>query len=175
MTQQLYIPYFAINPYGGDVPAHVMEAAVAEFERQLGGAWQVLAAKAAFEDAGGLRAFWRGIYPSAITRWSMAAQAAVNAAYQTELPLQASLDDIEQLNAAYIDVIAAARYGYTQHEWLDVFTAHYGMSDYCDSHQQALTAGRHWLAVAPGACPIAAAEQEIRARCETGRLCPAGA
>lgn len=170
MTRQFYIPYFAISPYGTDVPAKVMDAAASEFENQLGCAWQVLAAKTAFEEAGGLHAFSRGIYPSAITRWSLAAQAALDAAYRTEPPLQASIDDIEQLNAAHIDIIAAALYGYTEDEWLNVFTAHFGMSDHCDSHQQALAAGRRWLAIAPGACPIAAADQEIRQRCQRDRL-----
>ena len=170
MTRQFYIPYFAISPYGDDVPAKVMEAAATELENQLGCAWQVLAAKAAFEEAGGLQAFSRGIYPSAITRWSLAAQAALDAAYLAEPPLQASIDDIDQLNAAHLDIIPAALYGYTEDEWLNVFTAHFGMSDHCDSHRQAVAAGRRWLAIAPGACPIAAADQEIRRRCQPERL-----
>ena len=64
-----------------------------------------------------------------------------------------------------IDVLAAAHYAYTPSQWLDVFTAHFGMSDHCDSHDEAKLAGSRWLAIAPGACPIAAADQEIRRRC----------
>ena len=166
MNTKFYIAYFAINPYGVDVPSKAMEAARTALESRLGGAYQVLAAKAAFEEAGGLHAFWREIYPPAITRWTAASHHAVDAAYRAEQPRQATIDDIEQLNAAYIDVIAAARYAYTEQEWLHVFTAHFGMSDYCDSHQEATTAGHQWLAIAPGACPIAAADQEIRRRCQ---------
>jgi hypothetical protein len=165
MTSQFYIPYFAINPYGHDVPAKAMEAARTALERRLGGAYQVLAARAAFEEAGGLRAYWREIYPPAITRWTAASHHAVDAAYKAEPPRQASIEDIEHLNAAYIDIIACAQYGYSEQQWLDVFLAHFGMSDYCDSHDEAITAARRWGVIAPGACPIAAAEREITSRC----------
>lgn len=169
MSSKFYIPYFAINPYGADVPQSAMEAAETALENHLGGAWQVLCAKAAFEEAGGLHAFWRGMYPPAITRWTMAAHAAVQAAYQAAQPSQATIEDIERLNAACIDVVAAARYEYTEDEWLRVFSAHFGMSDYCDSQQEALAAGRQWLSIARVACPIAASDQEIRSRCQRGR------
>jgi hypothetical protein len=157
MNELPYIPYFAINPHGAAVPKDVMQAAMAALENQLGGAWQVLAARTAYEEAGRQQAARRGKHTAAIKRWRLAAEAAAQAACYT-----AQRDGTDQ---ARIDVVAAARYGYTEAEWLNVFTAHFGLSDYCDSHQQALNAGRHWLAIAPGACPIAAADQEIHARC----------
>lgn len=164
MHTRFYIAYFTVNPYGHDLPRKAMEAARAALESRLGGAFQVLAAKAAFEEAGGLPAYWQGIYPPAITRWTIATHQAVEAAFQAVPPLQSSIEDIERLSVASIDVIALAHYVYTPGQWLDVFTAHFGMSDYCDSHQEAISAGRRWLAAAPGACPIAAADQEIRHR-----------
>jgi len=157
MNELPYIPYFAINPHGAAVPKDVMQAAMAALENHLGGAWEVLAARTAFEEAGRQSASRRGKHVAAIRRWRSAAEAAAQAACDT-----AQRDGIEQ---ARIDVVAAARYGYTEAEWLNVFTAHFGLSDYCDSHQRALSAGRRWLEIAPGACPIAAADQEIRARC----------
>lgn len=171
MPQQFYIPYFAINPYGTDVPVNAMQAAAVELEAQLGGAWQVLAAKAAFETAGGLNAYWRGLYPPAVTRWTLASQAAMQAAFQTAQP-QVSLDHVELLNEAYLDVIPAARYAYTGDEWLTVFTAHFGLTDYCASYQEALTIGRNWLGITRDACPIAAAEQEIRNRSRQLQVIP---
>ncbi len=164
MNTRYYTPYFPSNPYGTDAPAKALDAACAVLEARLGSAWQVLAAKAAFEEAGGLRAHWRGLYPPALTRWAEAARDALDAAYLAEPPRQESIADIDLLNTACIDVIATARYAYTQHEWLDVFTAHFGMSDYCDSRNEAAAAGHRWLAIAAQACPIAAAEQEIRNR-----------
>ncbi|WP_457422082.1 hypothetical protein [Roseateles sp. P5_E7] len=169
MNIRFYIPYFPINPYGGESPATALEAARAALEARLGGTWQVLAAKAAFEETGGLHAYWRGMAPPAITRWTEAVHDAIDAAYLAEPPRQRTIEDIDQLNAAYLDVIATARYAYTEHEWLDAFTAHFGMSDYCDSHHEAIAAGRHWLAIAAGACPIAAAEQEIRQRSQASQ------
>lgn len=164
MNTRYYTPYFPSNPYGTETPAMALQAACAAFEARLGGAWQVLAAKAAFGEAGGLHAHWRGLYPPALTRWAEAARDALDAAYLAEPPTQESIADIDLLNTACIDVIATARYAYTQHEWLDVFTAHFGMSDYCDSRDEAAAAGHRWLAIAAQACPIAAAEQEIRHR-----------
>lgn len=164
MHSQFYIPYFAINPYGTDVPVNAMQAAAVELEAQLGGAWQVLAAKAAFEEAGGLNAYWRGLYPQAITRWTLASQAAAQAAFRTEQPRQRTLDDVDLLNDACLDVIPAARYAYTDDQWLTVFTVHFGLTDHCTSRDEALAVGRHWLSITPEACPIAAAEQEIRNR-----------
>jgi hypothetical protein len=165
MHTRFYVAYFPINPYGHDLPKEAMDAARAALESRLGGAFQVLAAKAAFEEAGGLRAYWQGIYPPAITRWTIATHQAVEAAFQAAPPLQSSIEDIERLSVASIDVIALAHYAYTPGQWLDVFTAHFGMSDHCDSQDEAITAGRRWLDIAPGACPIAAADQEIRRRC----------
>lgn len=164
MTSRFYITYFPVNPYGVDAPAKALEAARKALEARLGGECQVMAAKAAFEEAGGLHAYWGGMYPPALTRWAEAARDALDAAYLAEPPLQPMIDDIDQLNAACIDIVATALYAYSSHEWLDAFTAHFGMSDYCDSRQEATSAGRHWLAVAPEACPIAAADQEIRKR-----------
>jgi hypothetical protein len=164
MNTRYYIPYFPSNPYGTEAPAKAMDAACAALEARLGGPWQVLTAKAAFEEAGGLHAHWRGLYPPALTRWAEAARDALDAAYLAEPPTQESIADIDLLNTACIDVIATARYAYKQHEWLDVFTAHFGMSDYCDSRNEAAAAGHRWLAIAAQACPIAAAEQEIRNR-----------
>jgi len=164
MNTRPYTAYFPSNPYGTDVPATAMEAACATLEARLGGAWQVLAAKAAFEEAGGLQACWRGIHPPALTRWTDATRDALDAAYLAEPPRQQSIEDIDPLSAAGIDVIVTARYAYTQHEWLNVFTAHFGMSDYCNSRAQATAAGHRWLAIAAQVCPIAAAEQEIRER-----------
>ncbi|MFG6433054.1 hypothetical protein [Roseateles sp. LYH14W] len=169
MNTKFYIPYFPSNPYGAEAPAKAPEAARAALEARLGGAWQVLAAKAAFEQAGGLHACWRGIYPPALTRWTDATRDALDAAYLAEPPRQVSIEDIDQLNSACIDVIATARYAYTQHEWLDAFTAHFGMSDYCNSREEAAAAGHRWLAIASQACPIAAAEQEIRKRSHTAQ------
>lgn len=169
MSRQLYVPYFAINPYGGDVPTDAMDAAREALETELGGACHVLAAKAAFENAGGLPALWRGIHTRDITRWTKAAQGAVMAAFRVQLPAQASIEEMELMEAAYLDVVPATRYAYTEGQWLDVFMAHFGMSDYCGSQQEALTAGRHWLAAAREACPIAAAEQEIRERTRSGQ------
>ncbi|MDR7267846.1 hypothetical protein J2X20_000475 [Pelomonas saccharophila] len=162
MSKPLYIAYFAINPYGEDVPTQAMDAARKALEDKLGGAWQVLAAKAAFEEAGGLPAYWAGSELPSIVRWTRAAQAALNAAFKAEPPRQATIEDLEQLDEACIDVISAAHYAYTPEEWLVVFTAHFGMSDHCESHEQALEAARHWLTVATGACPISAADQQIR-------------
>lgn len=156
MNELPYIPYFAVNPQGAAVPNDAMQTARAVLENQLGGAWEVLAARTAFEEAGRHSALRRGKHTAAVKRWRLAAEAAAKAACGT-----ARREGIDQ---ARIDVVAAARYGYTEAEWLNVFTAHFGLSDYCDSHQQALSAGRHWLAIAPGACPIAAADQEIHAR-----------
>lgn len=170
MNTKSYVAYFAINPYGVDLPVKAMEAARTALESRLGGPYQVLAAKAAFEEAGGLQAFWQGIYPPAITRWTAAAHHAMDAAYQVAQPHQTSIEDIERLNAACIDVIAATSYVYTQGEWLNAFTAHFGMSDHCETPHEAVVAGRRWLTLAPGACPIAAADQEIRRRCQTRRL-----
>jgi hypothetical protein len=169
MNNKFYVAYFAINPYGLDLPVKAMEGARIALEGRLGGPCHVLAAKAAFEEAGGLHAFWQGIYPPAITRWTAAAHHAMEAAYQVAQPRQTSIEDIERLNAACIDVIAATNYAYTPGEWLDVFTAHFGMSDHCETPHEAVIAGRRWLTVAPGACPIAAADQEIRRRCQPGR------
>jgi len=152
-----------------DLPVKAMEAARTALESRLGGPYQVLAAKVAFEEAGGLHAFWQGIYPPAITRWTGAAHHAMDAAYQVAQPHQTSIEDIERLNAACIDVIAATSYAYTESEWLQVFTAHFGMSDHCETPHEAVIAGRRWLTVAPGACPIAAADQEIRRRCQPSR------
>lgn len=162
-----YIPYFAVSPYGIDTPAVAIQAARRMLETQLGGPCQVLSAKAAFEDAGGRPALWDGIYPPAITRWSLAAQAAAQAAFEAAPPLPASIEDIEQLNEAYIDVIGVAQYAYSDVEWLHVFAAHFGMSDYCPSYPEALASGRRWLSITPGACPIAAADQELRMRCRS--------
>lgn len=164
MNTKFYIPYFPSNPYGTDTPAKVLEAACTALEARLGGAWQVLAAKAAFEQAGGLHACWRGNHPPALTRWTDATRVALDAAYLAEPPGQVSIEGIDPLNTACIDVIATARYAYTQHEWLNVFTAHFGMSDYCSSREEATAAGHRWLTIASNACPIAAAEQEIRGR-----------
>ncbi|MFG6459776.1 hypothetical protein [Roseateles sp. BYS96W] len=169
MNQKFYVAYFAINPYGLDLPVKAMAAARTALENRLGGACQVLAAKAAFEEAGGLHAFWQGIYSPAITRWTAAAHHAMDAAYQVVQPHQASIEDIEHLNAACIYVIAATSYAYTPGEWLDAFTAHFGMSDHCETPHEAVVAGRRWLTVVPGACPIAAADQEIRRRSQPHR------
>lgn len=169
MNTRFYIPYFPSNPYGAEAPAKALEAACAALEARLGGVWQVLAAKAAFEEAGGLHACWRGIYPPAVTRWNDATRNALDAAYLAEPPRQELIKDIDHLSAACIDVIVTARYAYTQHEWLNVFTAHFGMSDYCNSRDEATAAGRRWLAIAAQACPIAAAEQEIRGRAHPGQ------
>lgn len=169
MNTKFYVAYFAINPYGLDLPVKAMKAARTALENRLGGPFQVLAAKAAFEEAGGLHAFWQGIYPPAITRWTAAAHHAMDAAYQVVQPHQTSIEDIERLNAACIDVIAATSYAYTPGEWLDAFTAHFGMSDHCETPHEAVVAGRRWLTVAPGACPIAAADHEIRRRCQPHR------
>jgi hypothetical protein len=165
MYARFYVAYFPINPYGDAMPEKAMKAARAALDSRLGGACRVLAAKAAFEDAGGLQAYWQGIYPPAITHWTIATYQAVDAALQAEPPRQSSIEDIERLSVASIDVLAAAHYAYTPSQWLDVFTAHFGMSDHCDSHDEAKLAGSRWLAIAPGACPIAAADQEIRRRC----------
>ncbi|WP_457325907.1 hypothetical protein [Roseateles sp. P5_E11] len=162
MSKPLYVAYFAINPYGEDVPNQAMDAARKALEDQLGVAWQVLGAKAAFEEAGGLPAYWAGNHLPSIVRWTTATQAALNAAFKAEPPRQATIEDLEHLDEACIDVIPAAHYAYTPNEWLVVFTAHFGMSDHCESHEQALNAARHWLTAAPGACPIAAADQQIR-------------
>lgn len=69
----------------------------------------------------------------------------------------------------FLDVVPATHYAYSEGQWLDIFIAHFGMSDYASSQQDALTAGLHWLAVAREACRIAAAELEIRERTRSGR------
>lgn len=167
VVQEFYITYFAINAYGTEVPDNAIQAADAELKAQLGRAYQVLAAKKAFEDAGGLQAFWRGRPCAPLLRWTRAIQAATSAAYQAEPPSQGFIPSLGALADAHVDVVAASRYDYTIAEWLQVFTAHYGMSDYCSSHQQSLSAGRRWLAISSRICPIAAADQEIRLRSHT--------
>lgn len=164
MGKQFYVLYFAISPYGGEVPAQALDAAREELEIHLGSACRVLAAKEAFERAGGRRAYWHGERCPEVMEWIGATTAAAQAAYRLAPPRQRTLMDHELLGEACVDVIAAARYSYTEGEWLNVFLAHFGMSDYCESPEEALTAGRHWLEVARGACPISAAEEEIRQR-----------
>jgi len=175
MGKQFYVLYFAISPYGGEVPVQAREAAREELELHLGSACQVLAAKEAFEQAGGRRAYWHGARCLEVMNWVNATTAAAQAAYRQAPPRQRTLMDHEVLGEACVDVIAAARYSYTLGEWLDVFLAHFGMSDYCASPEQALRAGRHWLEVAREACPIAAAEEEIRRQCQTELRLPMGA
>ncbi|MDR7332123.1 hypothetical protein [Roseateles asaccharophilus] len=165
MSSQQFALYFAISPYGPLVPPRALEAAQQALEAELGGAHQVLAAKDAFERAGGVHALWGGTYTGEIARWTKAVQVAVAAAYRAHQPRQGIAEDAERCRAAFLDVVPATRYPYTPNNWLEVFTAHFGMTDYCDSHEEALAAGRRWLSVARKACPIAAAEQEIRDRC----------
>lgn len=157
-----YIPYLT-SPSGRALSGQAREAAALALEAQLGSSCQVLAAKAAFDEAGGAHALGPGPM-AAVTRWTLAAQAATQAACSAEQILQTAAKDIDPPSTACLDVVATARYTYTEIEWLRAFTVHFGMSDYCNSHQEALAAGRRWLAVARAACPIAAAEQEIRNR-----------
>lgn len=165
MSSQQFALYFAISPYGRLVPPRALQVAQEALETALGGAHQVFAAKDAFERAGGVHALWGGARTPEITRWTKAVQVAVDAACRVQQPRQGTPEDAEHCRAAFLDIVPATRYPYTPKRWLDVFTAHFGMTDYCDSHEEALEAGRRWLRLAPKACPIAAAEQEIRDRC----------
>ena len=66
VSSQQFALYFAISPYGPLVPPRALEAAQQALEAELGGAPQVLAAKDAFERAGGVHALWGGTYTSEI-------------------------------------------------------------------------------------------------------------
>lgn len=91
-----------------------------------------------------------------------AAQGALDAALRAEPPRRATVEDLEQLDEVHVDVIAAPLHVHDRRVDCRVHRPLRNERPLRIAREEAPAATHRWLAVASGACPIAAAHQQIR-------------